>query len=185
MESLQGQILLAAPALADPNFRRTVVLLLQHNDEGALGLVLNRSTRQRVRDVLEPLIDDPPDTALTLYIGGPVKGPLIALHAVETLADMHVMPGVFASSSRDALLELMRRDTEPLRVFTGYSGWGAQQLEHELGSGAWITAPATVDNIFYRGDDDALWRRVADGVVRSVLGPALRVKHVPPDVSQN
>jgi len=183
MPRLQGQLLLAGPELADPNFHHTVVLIIEHGGEGAFGVVLNRSSRRTIKEVLEAVTDEAFDTEQTIQLGGPVAGPLIALHASENLAEMKILPGVFVATSRDHLLEIARQSVEPYRIYSGYAGWAANQIESELEAGAWITTPAKPDYIFHEEDD--LWGRVARDIVNSVIGPALNVRHGPVDPSRN
>ena len=94
-ESLRGHLLIASPKLVDPNFHRTVVLMIQHTDDGALGLVLNRSTGKLLQNIWSEISEKPCDGELVLHLGGPVPGPLMALHTAEWLSDSEVLPGVF------------------------------------------------------------------------------------------
>ncbi len=159
MESLQGHLLLSAASLWDPNFRKTVVLIGHHDEEGAVGVVLNRSTEVTVAEAVPPLAElVPPDDPL--YIGGPVQP-----QAAVVLAD-------FEDPSHAEILALgsigfLPEEVDPdgiggirrARVFSGYSGWGPGQLEAELEEGAWIVEPALPDDVFGEDPDD-LWQRV-------------------------
>jgi putative transcriptional regulator len=131
MPTLRGKLLLAGPGLIDPNFFRTVVLLLEHTDEGALGVVLNRPTDLPVREALPAwadVVSDPP----VVFVGGPVA-PGTAL-ALGRSTDVEPVLGGFGMVDLEAEPEVWRE----VRVFSGYAGWGPGQLEDELDDEAWI-----------------------------------------------
>jgi len=182
MPSLKGQLLIAAPQLADPNFSRTVVLMIEHTDEGAFGVVLNRPSDTTVQEVWEQVGQEPTDSCEPIHVGGPVTGPLMALHDAELLSEAEVLPGVHLSTQRDTLDQLVRSPAA-FRLFSGYAGWGGGQLENELTAGGWITRQANGDYIFYREDD--LWERVTKEITDEVLRPILKATHVPVDPSCN
>ena len=110
MESLEGQLLLASPQLLDPNFVRTVVLLVEHNDMGALGLVINRPTGKTVQELWKQVGESPCESQQPVHLGGPVSGPLMAIHTADGLAEMEVVEGVFFAAKKQNLDELVRRD---------------------------------------------------------------------------
>lgn len=141
--SLRGQLLIAAPQLVD-YFRRSVVLVLEHNDEGAIGVVLNRPTETAVADAVPDLAELAGEDAL-VHAGGPVDP-----NAVLALGDVDGTPELIAPEDTD-------RDLRRLRVFAGYTGWGPGQLDGEIEEEAWITAPAAPDDPFAEGD---LWPEV-------------------------
>jgi putative transcriptional regulator len=153
MLSYAGSFLVARHALQDPNFRQSVVLLLQHGAEGAFGLVVNRTAKAE-------------GVPFPVYVGGPCKAPgLMMLHGhrdwlAEASASVSksAAPGVYVGDA-----ESLKRitETEPdeasrFRVFTGYSGWGPGQLESELASGAWTLVPANGELLFDTPVED-LW----------------------------
>lgn len=159
MENLRGHLLLSAAGLWDPNFRKTVVLIGHHDDEGAVGVVLNRSTEVSVAEAVPPLADlVPPDEPL--YIGGPVQ-PRAAVVLADFEDPSHAQ--ILALGSIGFLPEEVNPDEvggiRRARVFSGYSGWGPGQLEAELEEGSWIVEPALPDDIFVP-DPDHLWDRV-------------------------
>lgn len=172
-EARAGMLLLATPALIDPNFADTVVLLLDVDDDGALGVVLNRPSAVRVDDVLDAWTDvvSEPDV---LFHGGPV-GTDGAL-AVALLRDADDAPVGFrpvggeaaAGQPRHTKLGLVDLDTPveliegslaELRIFAGYAGWGAAQLDGEIAEGSWYVVPAESVDAF-RTDTAELWREV-------------------------
>jgi putative transcriptional regulator len=157
--SLRGSLLIASPALVDPNFARSVVLITEHGAEGAMGVVLNRPSEVGVGDVapeLEQIVDAEP-----VFIGGPVQP-----QALVVLADFNDVGAaawvvaenvgfVAAETEYAQLSELVRRG----RVYAGYSGWSAGQLEAELGEEAWIVEPPLPAELFCE-DPEALWQDV-------------------------
>ena len=159
MESLRGRLLISSGGLYDPNFRHTVVLVGEHNADGALGIVLNRALDTTVEQALPPLSDLVPPGE-PLFQGGPVQpdGPvLLAELARPELADILVFGSVgflVGEVSADVQPSILRA-----RVFAGYSGWGPGQLEAEMDVDSWILEPAQVDDVF-TDEPDLLWRRV-------------------------
>jgi putative transcriptional regulator len=160
MDSLKGQLLLASPALFDPNFRRSVVLVTEHNEEGAAGLVLNRPSETAVADAvpdLVPLVDDDD----RVYVGGPVQESAVLVlaefddpeeAAMLIVDDVGFVPG-------DGDFGLLAATTRRVRVFAGYAGWGPGQLEAELEESSWIVAPSAGPGLFPELEDD-LWGTV-------------------------
>ncbi|GAB3964553.1 YqgE/AlgH family protein [Streptomyces sparsus] len=159
---LTGRLLVATPALTDPNFDRAVVLLLDHDEEGSLGVVLNRPTPVGVEDILEPwaaLADDPG----VVFQGGPVsldaalgvavipgsEGPIgwRRVHGAIGLVDLEAPPEVLAA------------DLGSLRIFAGYAGWGPGQLADELSDGAWYVVESEPGDVSSPAPE-RLWRAV-------------------------
>ncbi|GAA4731565.1 YqgE/AlgH family protein [Nocardioides endophyticus] len=162
-QAVAGMLLVASPALLDPNFADSVVLLLDVDDNGALGVVLNRPSGVPVNAVLEGWADvvAEPDV---LFQGGPV-GADGAL-AVALLRDPEDVPvGFRAVNGRlglvdlDAPVELLEGSLAGLRIFAGYAGWGAEQLDGEIEEGSWYVVPGETWDAF-RPDTTGLWREV-------------------------
>ena len=180
MESLRGRLLISSGGLYDPNFRHTVVLVGEHNADGALGIVLNRALNVTVQKTLPTLSDLVPPGEL-LFQGGPVQpaGPvLLAELAHPELADILVFGSV------GLLVGEISADIEPsilrARVFAGYSGWGPGQLEAEMDVDSWIIEPARAADVFTDAPD-LLWNRVLER-----KGPEYRqVSRMPYDPSMN
>ncbi|MGH2926347.1 MAG: YqgE/AlgH family protein [Solirubrobacterales bacterium] len=158
-ESLRGKLLVASPVLTDPNFARTVVLLTEHNEDGAMGIVLNRPSETTVGSVapdLEQITGGEP-----IHVGGPVQPEALVLLAeftdLEAAAWIVVADVGLASADVDLaeLADSVRRG----RVYAGYSGWGAGQLEAEMEEESWIVEPPLPTELF--PDDPAmLWSDV-------------------------
>jgi putative transcriptional regulator len=180
VQSLKGHLLIAGPALVDPNFRRTVVLVGEHSEEGALGVVLNRASETTVDEAVPEL------TALVegmehVHVGGPVQPSAIVVLAdfVEpdragalVLDSVGFLP---AEVDPDELGELRRA-----RVFAGYAGWGPGQLDGELAEGSWIVEPALPEDVF-TVEPEELW----SDVLRRKGGPFGVLAQMPVDPSLN
>jgi putative transcriptional regulator len=183
MASLEGYLLVAAPQLLDDNFVKTVVLLVQHNDQGALGVVVNRPTSKTVKELWADVGDAPCDSERPVFLGGPVSGPLMAIHGSAAHAEIEILPGMFFAARKQNLDELVVQKDHPLKVFVGHAGWAPGQLEKELELGAWHTTPATVEFVF--GEESDLWQRISKQLGKSTLQSILGLKHMPEDPSVN
>ena len=179
---MRGRLLVAAPPLVDPNFDRTVVLMLEHGDEGALGIVLNRPSPTELDDVLpewRPLASDP----TVVFTGGPVStDALIALARADTsridggvqvLADLGTI-----DLARDPLD--LGAPLDALRVFVGYAGWSPGQLEAEIVAGGWFVVDMERADPFV-ATPERLWR----DVLRRQRGRISVFANYPDDVTTN
>jgi putative transcriptional regulator len=180
--SHRGRLLIATPPLVDPNFDRTVVLLLEHGDEGALGIVLNRPSDTSLSEVL-PEWHDHASAPAVVFIGGPVTPEAVIALArggdEQTPGWVHVLGDLgTVDVGRDPLD--VSGSLESLRVFVGYAGWAPGQLEAELGDGAWFVVDMRADDAFARSPD-RLWR----DVLRRQRGRIAMFAHCPHDVSVN
>ncbi|HID75306.1 MAG TPA: YqgE/AlgH family protein [Planctomycetaceae bacterium] len=183
MASLKGHLLIASPYLVDPNFYRTVVLMIHHSDDGAFGVVLNRPKETSIRELWEQLGGSQCQAEGHVNLGGPVSGPLIAVHTNESLGEMEIIPGVYFAAQREHLEKLVTEEKQPFRLFVGHSGWGGGQLESELEQGSWLTTAATMGHIFC--DDLDLWKKLTQQIGRTMMGSILKIKHMPPDPMVN
>jgi putative transcriptional regulator len=180
--SLEGHLIISAPHLPEP-FSRSVILIVRHNDEGAFGLVLNKPTTTKVKDAWSKLSELPCHTDERLRFGGPVDGPLMALHRHEFLLEIEVMPNLYFSAGRDKLERLVCSSDELVRFFVGYAGWSAGQLENEFQRGSWSALPAKPEYVFE--GDDTLWLRATRAANDLKLQEILHVKHAPDNASLN
>ncbi len=160
-KSLKGQFLLDGGKLAGSYFHRSVVLICQHDPEGAFGLVINRPSEKKVG---EALVADMPATLReqSLFLGGPVQPQAMSfLHTDDFLPDANVLPNLNLGHTLDELIELggSFSATQQLKVFAGYAGWSPGQLDDEMKRGAWLTHPAAAQLVF-AGDDQNLWSRL-------------------------
>jgi putative transcriptional regulator len=183
MASLQGQLLIASKKLLDPNFRQSVVLLVQHSDGGAMGVVVNRPTTTTVDDAWEKITGTPCAARGMMYIGGPCEGALSVLHTVGEWSDIEVLDGLYFTASKDSIEELVESPRGEKRFFVGYAGWGPGQLENELARGDWDLVPAKEQYVL--GSHLGLWeamRKRSAGI--SVLA-AMKIRNLPDDPSVN
>jgi len=172
--SLTGSLLLSNASLFDPNFRRTIVLVGHHDEEGAVGVVLNRVLEVTVDEAVPPLAELVPPGE-PLFLGGPVQQQAAVVMAefddpsqAGVIAFDHV--GFLPEEADHEHLEGVRR----VRVFAGYAGWGPGQLEAELEEDAWLVTPALADDVFHL-QPDHLW-----GEVVRRLGPRYEVMRLLP-----
>jgi putative transcriptional regulator len=180
MDSLRGHLLIAGPSLVDPNFWRTVVLVGEHSEEGALGVVLNRASDAAVDETVPELAMLADDLG-QVHVGGPVQP-----SAIVVLADF-LEPERAASLVLDSV-GFLPAEVDPTtlgelrraRVFAGYAGWGPGQLDDELEEGSWIVEPALAEDVF-TSEPDALW----SDVLRRKGGPFGVLALMPPDPSLN
>lgn len=175
-------LLLAMPQLEDPNFERSVVLMVEHTDHGSFGLIVNRPTSIQVREVMSSMDvawTGHPDTVV--WYGGPVMpGTGWLLHSPTSgAADeglITVAPGIALSSSPEQLRELAAHPPPRLRFLMGYSGWGSAQLEGELATSSWLSAEATPELVFAT-PPDSMWQAAMHslGIDPTSLVPAVGV----------
>ncbi|MCX6930328.1 MAG: YqgE/AlgH family protein [Verrucomicrobia bacterium] len=161
---LKGQLLLDSGQLRGSFFQRTVVLICQHDAEGAFGLVLNRTTDSNVGEMI---VADLPESlkSCPLYLGGPVQPSALSfLHSDAFLPDANVMPNLSLGHSLDSLVELGESlsPTRKIKMFAGYAGWSPGQLEEEMKRKAWLTHPASLELVFDAAPDQ-LWQTILRG----------------------
>ncbi|EIF01193.1 YqgE/AlgH family protein [Saccharomonospora glauca] len=181
-----GTLLVAAPTMFDPNFRRTVVFVIDHRAEGTLGVVLNRPSEVGVHEVL-PRWGDHVAEPRAVFVGGPVeKKTALCLAALRTGETAATVPGVIGVRGPVALVdldsdpELLATKVRGLRVFAGYAGWDAGQLAAEIDRGDWLIVPALPSDVLATPTRD-LWGHV---LRRQGLPTALLATH-PGDLRRN
>jgi len=181
--STKGSLLVAAPLLDGPTFHRTVIYMLQHNEDGALGVVLNRPTDEDHLPGLDPWMYELSHPQV-VFEGGPVQAnTLIAVASIELAAESE---GYAPLDDGLATVDLARLPSEiaeglaHLRVFRGYSGWGAGQLDDELEEGAWLVLSCDTSDVFCSNPQD-LWRNV----LRRNGGRKALLADAPDDLSWN
>lgn len=157
----KGKILISEPFLNDPNFKRTIILLTEHSEEGSVGFVLNKPTEYNISQVIE----DFPDFNSIVYYGGPVQlNTLQFLYRGENIIDnsIEITPGLYWGGSFDILKTLIESHAvspSDFRFFLGYSGWNEGQIDEEIGINSWIVTKTSIDNIF-SDEPDKLWREI-------------------------
>jgi putative transcriptional regulator len=181
MESLRGQLLVASPALGDPNFSRTVVLIADHGDEGAMGIVLNRRSEIVVADAA-PALAELVEPGALVHAGGPVQPTAVVVVAEFAEPDRAaaLITGRIGFVAAETDFEALPGDVDRVRVFAGMAGWAPGQLEAELERDDWIVEAALPDDVF-APDPDALW----SSVLERKGGQYALVARMPPDPSLN
>ena len=183
MESLEGHLLVASPQLLDPNFARALVLVIEHNREGAFGVIVNRPVSKTLQELWREVGSAPCHSRQPVYLGGPVPGPLIALHNKPELAETESLSGVFFAAKKQHLDALVLNEEPAYKIFIGHAGWAAGQLENELRQGDWRMLPATAERIFSTADD--LWETTLRQIGHSLLKSMLNIDELPPDPTVN
>src|SRR4051812_43150015 len=177
-ESLRGSLLIAGPALLDPNFRRTVVLIAEHTEEGAMGVILNRPSGMTVSDAapdLEPLVGG----EAPIFAGGPVQPTAGVVLAEVAESDEPIFGDVVLLPGLGELADVVD-GADRIRVFAGYAGWGPGQLEDELERDDWIIEPAQPGDV-YSERPETLW----ENVLERKGGQFALVARMPEDPSLN
>ncbi|MBT3302836.1 MAG: YqgE/AlgH family protein [Bacteroidetes bacterium] len=152
----RGRVLVSVPFLNDHFFGRSVVLLTDHNEEGSVGLILNKPLETKINEA----IADFPEFNATLYLGGPVDNQsLFYLHTLgDTIADsIEIMPGLFWGGNFETIkLMIENKQIEPseIKFFVGYSGWQEDQLERELSEKSWVVQKSSVKNVMLDQSED-------------------------------
>jgi putative transcriptional regulator len=160
VKTLAPGFLLAMPQLLDPNFHRSVVLMLEHGESGSMGLIINRGSPLTLGELArgQSMDIDPEREAEPVYIGGPVEPQRgFVLHDDESLGEkQELLPGLFLSVTVDSLAPLLRRSGPRMRFCLGYSGWGPEQLEREIAAGSWLFSEASARPVL-EGNPSQLW----------------------------
>lgn len=179
---LKGQLLLDSGQLRGSFFQRTVVLICQHDAEGAFGLVLNRSAGSNAGDMIVADLPEPLKTS-PLFLGGPVQPSALSFLLTDAfIPDANVMPNLTLGHSLDTLIELGESfsATQRVKMFAGYAGWSPGQLEDEIKRDAWLTHPASLELIFDTRPEQ-LWQRI----LRQKGGQYRLLAQMPEDPSLN
>ena len=177
--ALAPTLLVAMPQLMDQNFSRAVVLLCEHREDGAMGLVINRCTEDLASSIVHL---DPPlaqDNGMHVWLGGPVDPERGWVLVHEDIGEgVEVSPGLFLSASRDALRRVLAsRELAPRsRFLVGYAGWGPRQLDSELAASAWLTVPVD-PQLMFEVPSEAMWevaiRRLGVDPHALAMGPGV------------
>jgi len=178
-----GKLLVASRELADPNFAETVVLLVHHDSEGAVGLILNRRTGLPISQVLAQL-KTAKDLSSPVYLGGPVETPTVfaLLRTTDKLEGAeHVFGDVYWISSKTALEKTISSRPDPgvFHVYLGYAGWSTEQLRNEIRLGGWFIFQADNQTVFNE-NPDFLWRQMIKKTELEMAGSPTTARPQPP-----
>ncbi len=193
-QTLRGELLVASPYLQDASFAHSVVLMIAHHQQGALGVVLNRPLGHHAGEAWEGALKDEPDfwhaldagclTSGRVHLGGPCHGHLLCLHEQEDLSEAEIVPGVHLATQARLIQQITQDPESCFRLFWGYAGWAGGQLEGELEQGGWLTIPASHAMVFCC-DVASLWKVALTQGGKSVLRDALNIRHFPEDAQWN
>ena len=189
--SLDGQLLIAMPGMGDPRFEKSVVFLCAHSEDGALGLIVNKPSREiRFQNLIEQLDLESaaPQRDIRVHFGGPVENERgFVLHSNDYAAEAATLrvSEQFGMTATLDVLEESAKGAGPASALLalGYAGWGPQQLERELEVGGWLMSAATIGMVFYEGDD--LWKQVTSDIGDDIIYSAIDPRHIPQDPSLN
>ncbi|MBI1335500.1 MAG: hypothetical protein GC164_00900 [Phycisphaera sp.] len=162
MASLAGKLILAGADLVDPNFHQTVTLIIDHTDQGALGLVLNRPTKTTIASAWKQVSSGLCLIEGFVHQGGPCPGPVMLLHTLESCSQVEPCKGLHFTADREHVEWVLEHSDAPARMFVGYAGWGAGQLDAELEHESWVTTIGTPEFVF--DDRPDLWMTLMDKV---------------------
>lgn len=183
MESYQGRALVASPYLVDGNFMRSVVYMIRHDEEGAMGLVLNRPLTVSIGELLGELTETPIENGLPVFCGGPVDGPVMMLQVSCRQPDDEQAEVLIACDQTRILQEIEQPNSQQLgiRLFDGYSGWGPGQLESEVEDGSWLVWDISPNQLFH--DSETLWQMAVVEIGRNVIADGIGIEkfHGDPD----
>ncbi len=180
MNNTKGQLLVASPRLLDPNFAHAIVLMVQHGEDGALGLIVNRPLEITVKEALEQVLEGERTVEGPLHEGGPCEGPLMVVHCDPDASQIEVTEGIHFTAEKSQIETLVHNRATPIRFFVGYAGWSPGQLEKELEGGSWLLTEADRVRVFDAGE--SLWSRL---VAEVTLRPWVDPERIPPDASVN
>lgn len=190
MESVQGFALVASPYLTDPHFLRSVVYILRHDEEGAIGLILNRPTHTSIGQWLEQSSGEAVENERPVYYGGPVDGPLMLLQECTQGTE----PSIFIASDQERILDICHPQRSvpaghpkhcggDYRVFDGYAGWVPEQLDDELREGGWLIWHIKPCQIFE--DSEGLWQTAIQQIGRDILSGGIDFSKMHGDPANN
>lgn len=179
--NLRGHLLIATPKLRDTAFEKTVVLIVQDDEQGVFGIVLNRPAAELHLHAWRQISGDHQTDLNHLSLGGPLGGPVYAVHPIESLGEVAMQGGVFLSANAEVIEQVVNSGSERFRIFFGIAGWKAEQLVRELTDGLWYLMPGDSNLVFE--DPTFLWERslltYGRATMQQVLGPNLRISRDP------
>lgn len=186
LRTLEGQLLIASPQMEDPRFRRVVILLLHHDEDGAMGVVLNQRLPINADDSWAALGDSVEIGDHRAHLGGPLAGSITVLHDVQSDRSHTPQGRIYVLHKREQLDKLLDAidQHESFQFFVGHAGWSSGQLESELAEGSWLSIPASPDFVFSHDQND-MWMSAMREAGLSFYRDVLGIEEFPVDVSVN
>ena len=187
---LSGKILVSSPHLADKNFFKTVVAICDHNEKGAMGFVLNSymPTKDRldIQATWSRYFGDC-ECVDKLYVGGPVSSDMMLLHTDATHSEFLITDGIFLTSDKAKMHDIVDRGDAQYRCFIGYSGWGRNQLEKEMRIASWYVVANSHETMFHDCEPDELWKCQLNKFGADLIQKSCRIptSAIPQDVRSN
>jgi putative transcriptional regulator len=176
-------LLISSPDMPDDDFAETVILLIEHAEDGAYGLALNQPTDLTVKEAWAQNNESPCRIEGLVYAGGPCGEFLTALHTDHALSNIEVATDLYYTQEPGKLAQLVDQQAERIKFFAGFAGWDEGQLEAELEDGSWLTLPALPEHVFAYGDD--LWLKLVGQIFGDKMLSALKIRHRPDDPTDN
>ena len=173
--SLQGHLLAASPQWEDETFSRTVCLILQHSEDGAVGVVLNRTLKENIAGLWQQLGASEQQASIrTVHLGGPQSGPVVAVHGCRELAEFEGGDGVYMAAQVDHLKQLVSEADAPdlMKIIVGQVNWGPGELDEQFWTGRWLPLPVSARLVF--ADGQKMWplalREISNRLVATMAG---------------
>src|SRR6056297_3125468 len=184
-ESFAGKLLIASTLLDETLFERAVCLVVQDDEEGTIGLVLNRPLAPQSDQLLSMLTDGGRESEgseaarpeARLHFGGPLSGPVVALHSAAVWAEAETAEGVYVAAQKDHLQKLLGSSDQAYRLLVGHAGWSSGQLEAEVAQGHWHVMPASSQAVF--APDEAMWPSLVRHACGHSLARWVGARHIP------
>ena len=182
MNEYFGKLLIASPKLDQTVFGRSVVYVIQDNEDATVGVILNRPADENVKQAWQGMVGEDVKNGM-ISIGGPIPGPVVALHQNQSAAEISLPNGIYTSASEGNLQFLAHQQDAPFHVFFGLSGWQAGQLAEEVNNGNWLSVPQ-MDDLLFRNSTD-LWSEALQRYENRFLYEVLGIRSFPVNVCDN
>lgn len=177
-----GAMLVASPALHNTPFQQAVVFVLQNNAEGTFGVVLNRPANEKIKYAWQKLIGTDSSERYIVH-GGPIGGPVFAIHQEKSLGEIEMPDGIFVSAGSDTFEQLVQNDNSRYRIVFGIAGWQNGQLTNELEKGLWFSLDASAEAVF--DDVESMWEKSLRRYGRQLMRDVVGINEMPADPLAN
>lgn len=181
-EITPGTLLVASPSLFETPFRKAVILIIQSNQNGTFGVVLNRPADEKIKYAWQELTGSNDGDANIVH-GGPIGGPVFAIHQHHSIAELEMPGGIFVTAQSDKFQQLVQQDESRYRIVFGVAGWQEGQLGQELDEGMWYKIRGDAEQIF--DDPDWMWEKSIRRYGQQVLCDVIGLNDVPGDPLSN